>query len=180
MNMKAYAGVGSRETPSHIIQQMIAIGRVAAAAQWILRTGAAPGADAAFECGCDIEHGAKEIYLPWKGFNGHQSQLYDAPPHAYARASELHPAWNRLSNAARALHARNMQQVFGEHVVDPVQFVVCWTNDGCEHHAHRSKKTGGTGSAISAASRAGIPVYNLRNEGRFELVLQLLTKGNDD
>lgn len=178
--MKTYAGVGSRETPPEVVDQIVAIGRIAAAAGWTLRSGAANGADAAFERGCDIEGGSKEIYLPWKGFNGHTSQLYDAPPHAYARAAEVHPAWGRLSEAMRKLHSRNMQQVFGEYVVDPVQFVVCWTSDGCEHHAQRNRATGGTGTAISAASRAGIPVYNLRNEGRYQAVLDLLTKGDND
>ena len=68
----------------------------------------------------------------------------------------------------QALHARKMQHVFGEDLECPVQFVVCWTPDGCEHDDLRFKETGGTGQAISAASLNDIPVYNLANAGRLE------------
>lgn len=48
--------------------------------------------------------------------------------------------------------------------------VVCWTPDGCESQATRTKATGGTGLAIALADSMGIPVFNLRNAGALERV----------
>ena len=56
------------------------------------------------------------------------------------------------------------QQILGLELDCPTEFVVCWTPDGCESHLKRTSKTGGTGLAISLASKLGIPIYNLYNE----------------
>ena len=49
----AYAGVGSRSTPAEVLHWMESIGRGMARAGMVLRSGAARGADSAFERGCD-------------------------------------------------------------------------------------------------------------------------------
>jgi hypothetical protein len=134
----------------------------------ILRSGAANGADTAFEQGCVSASGPSEIWLPWKGFNGHaDTGLYPEAKH-FEIASTLHPAWAALSHGPKALHARNVGQVLGADCATPVAFVLCWTPDGCEQEATRTRKTGGTGTAISLAARHGIPVINLLNESAQE------------
>lgn len=159
-----YAGIGSRETPPGVLAYMSKVAHRLAELGYVLRSGAAAGADAAFEYGCDSGGGGKEIWLPWRGFNQHDDTgLYPADQH-FALAATLHPAWQRLTSGAQMLHARNVGQVLGQSLNEPVSFVLCWTPDGCESSESRTRGTGGTGTAISLASNRGIAVFNLRNE----------------
>lgn len=139
-----------------------------AARGFILRSGAAAGADTAFEVGCLLAGGQSEIWLPWKGFNGHaDTGLYPNEFH-FAIAEKHHQFWANLRHPVRCLHARNVGQVLGADGSQPSQFVVCWTKDGCESAAERTEKTGGTGQAISVASAFGVEVFNLAREGAKE------------
>lgn len=56
-----YAGIGSRSTPDDVIDKMHVLGEHFAHKGWLLRSGAADGADSAFEHGCDNGGGEKEI-----------------------------------------------------------------------------------------------------------------------
>lgn len=160
-----YAGIGSRETPLPVLGYMRRVAGRLAARGFILRSGAADGADRAFEEGCAEAGGQQEIWLPWKGFNGHaDTGLYPGEAHI-ATAQQLHPAWDRLGRGPRMLHARNVGQVLGAALDAPVAFVLCWTKDGAETAGQCSARTGGTGMAIKLASQRGIPVINLRREG---------------
>ena len=60
--MKIYTGIGSRTAPIHIANTMTELGQILADKKWILRSGAADGADACFEEGCDKVDGIKEIF----------------------------------------------------------------------------------------------------------------------
>jgi len=160
--MKFYTGIGSRETPEEILNVMKDIAHQLASKNYTLRSGGADGADLAFELGAGLK-APKEIYLPWKGFNGSKSNLYNPSISAMFMASEYHPNWNNLSKPIRKLMGRNSHQVLGRNLEIPSEFVICWTPDGCETHGTRSKKTGGTGQAISLAYFNDIPVYNLKN-----------------
>lgn len=157
---KSYAGVGSRETPVLICEEMKTIARwLRIGHGYTLRSGAADRADKAFESGAGL---AKEIYLPWRGFNGSDSDLvFDEMPEglqekAYDLTFQYHPNPYALSLSAAKLMARNAFQVLGKTLNDPVEFVVCWTKDG--------KASGGTGQAIRIAAAYGIRVCNLRQE----------------
>lgn len=165
---KFYAGIGSRQTPDSVVNQMIALAKRLAGRGYCLRSGAAQGADSAFETGCDLVSGPKEIWLPWPDFNGHvDTGFYPEDAH-YEKAATLHPAWEKLSRGPRSLHARNSGQVSGRDLKTHVSFVLCWTADGCESDATRTRDTGGTGTAIALASRLGIPVFNLGRAGSYE------------
>lgn len=156
-----YAGVGSRLTPMPILGLMRKLGFRLAELGYTLRSGAADGADAAFEAGCDEAGGSKEIWLPWRGFNGHEDTSLFASTKHYAVASRLHPAWLSLKPSVRKLHARNVGQVLGSDLSTLVSFVLCWTPDGCESQSQRTRDTGGTGMAIALAGEHGVPVFNL-------------------
>jgi hypothetical protein len=155
-----YTGIGSRETPLDIYQMMISAGVMLAQVGYTLRSGGAPGADMAFEQGCDMVGGLKEIFLPWKGFNNHyKSGIVLAPQialEAQSIAEHFHPAWDRCSLAAKNLHSRNVAQILGADLNTPTDFVLCWTRDG--------KASGGTGQAIRIAQHYDIPIYNFHNE----------------
>lgn len=156
-----YAGIGSREIPSTYYDIAVEIGRRMARKGYTLRSGAADGSDSAFEQGCTEEQGKKEIYLPWKYFNKNGSSLYLYPgTKSYNECMEMapryHPAWHKVSDGARKLHARNCQQMFGGYPLSmpiPVKFVVCYTHEGA--------MVGGTAQALRIAVDRGIPIYNL-------------------
>jgi hypothetical protein len=131
---------------------MTRIARILGVREWVLRSGAAEGADAAFEAGADDVGGPKEIYVPWVGFQNHASRLIPSPA-AFEAAQPLHPVWAKLSSGARKLHARNVHQVLGRDLNQPSHMVVCWTKGGAE--------VGGTAMAIRIAKTANVPVWNL-------------------
>lgn len=172
-----YTGIGSRKAPAPIMKQMEEISFTLARFDFTLRSGGADGADTAFEKYAI----KKEIFLPWRGFNGRKSE-YDTTvcKEAYDIAAPLHPKWNMLSMAAKKLMARNVYQILGFDLTSPTRFVICWTEDGCEHHSERTKDTGGTGMAISVASLRNIPVYNLANYQAlqdYNAILEIVLKG---
>jgi hypothetical protein len=92
------------------------IGEALAREGWLLRSGAATGADSAFERGADRVRGDKEIFIPWKGFDGRRKTergvlLAPALPkasEAMILAGRHHPNWAKLSQGARLLQARTV------------------------------------------------------------------------
>jgi len=166
--MKFYAGIGSRETPIAVQETMRNLASALGFLGYTLRSGAAMGADSAFEQGADRNGYPAHIYLPWEGFSRRRfdadaTTRYILPGdqrsfgEKWARVA--HPAWSRLNSAAQALMVRNTFQVLGFEGDTPSDFVVCWTKDGAE--AHTSAQTGGTGQAIRLARLHDIPVFNL-------------------
>jgi len=147
-----YAGIGSRETPIQILKLFTQIGKYLANKNYILRSGHAEGADSAFEYGCTMVNGQKEIYLPWKGFGDSDSKLVVLDPKAFEIAESHHPYWHNLKEGARKLQARNSHQVLGWDLETHSKFVICWTKNG--------KGSGGTGQAIRIARAYNIPVFD--------------------
>jgi len=152
MNKKD-AGIGSRETPADVCGMMTVYASKLAGKGYVLRSGGANGADAAFELGCDLVDGEKEIYLPWRGFMGNSSPLHNVSLPALNEAKRFHPNWSRLNDAGRRLMGRNAYQVLGANlsVTDKVDFILFWTEDG--------KASGGTGQALRMAKYYEIPAY---------------------
>lgn len=171
---KYYSGIGSRDTPPHIINQMIELAQIAAQHEWTLNSGGADGADRAFEMGCDLVKGQKQIYLPWENFNNNGSNLIILNDNQYKIASAIHPRWDILRPRAKNLMARNVCQVLGSDLKTPVKCVICWTPDGCETFEKYGKSTGGTGMAIALASINNIPVFNLKLNLRYEESIDFL------
>jgi len=147
-----YTGIGSRKTPIQILKLFTQIGKYLANKNYILRSGHAEGADSAFEYGCTMVNGQKEIYLPWNGFGGSDSTLIVKDSKAYEIAEQHHPYWHNLSQGAKKLQARNSHQVLGLDLNTPTNFVICWTKNG--------KDQGGTSQAIRIARAYNIPIFN--------------------
>ena len=149
-----YAGIGSRRTPDDVLDLMERIAVRLRETGWTLRSGHAPGADQAFERGAG---GYAELFLPWSGFEssvGPVGKVFtEAPDRAYELAAYFHPAWDRCSQGAKRLHARNCQQIYGptcDGASRRSSFVVCWSNG-----------TGGTEQALRIARAENIPITNL-------------------
>lgn len=149
--MFIYAGIGSRHTPSIACEILTQFARAAANSGAILRTGGALGADKAFMDGCAMTE--MELYLPWQGYNGYRG--VSPTPRAMDMAKGFCGAahWARCSQAAKKMHARNMQIILGKDLDDPVAFVMCWTPNG--------RIAGVTGVGIRCAVSHSIKVYNL-------------------
>jgi len=154
-----YAGIGNRDI--EYVTEPVSGQPVCTVMTWIagelerlgyiLNSGGAKGADFAFEAG--VKNAAhKRIF-----------RASDATDETRAIAQELHPARSRLSGYALDLFARNTYQVFGRNLDTVVDFVLCYTRDGCESHETRSRDTGGTGQAIEMATRKGSAVFNMKN-----------------
>lgn len=165
-----YAGIGSRETPEDILALMSNIAAKLENEKYILRSGGADGADSAFEKGVGNPKN-KEIYLPWKGFEGSTSLLYTICDKAYQIAEIYHPNWKSLSEGSKKLHARNAYQVLGKSLDKPVSFVICWTPHG--------EGGGGTGQAIRIAKAYDIPIFDL-GVCSTEMRLRLWLRMSDD
>lgn len=145
---------------------MLTVGRVLCSQGWTLRSGGAPGADTAFEDGCNqVDRKRKEIYLPWKSFQKHPDPFLTEPkPEAYDIAALYHPAWPYLRPPVRALMARNVHQVLGLNLDDPVRMVVCYTPDGSLDG--QGPDSGGTGMAlrVAASEAPNAVIFNIARE----------------
>lgn len=160
MKPRYVTGVGSRETPAYVIEDITSIMEVLVPLGFILRSGAAPGFDEMAERVTLRLGGQTEIFLPWKGFGGHKSRLYKPPPISFEIAQQhMSPHhWRGMSPGGQACHARDVQQVLGKRCGPPdvpSELVFCWTEGG--------KVVGGTATAMKVAASIGRPVFNLYN-----------------
>jgi hypothetical protein len=166
---RSYAGIGSRSTPEGVVELLSRAAEFLAGRGWVLRTGAARGADQAFMAGASSVDGEIEVYLADGGYRGFEDLTPGGPSEAaFELAAKTHPAWDRCSPRAKALHARNGHQVLGRALDDPVRFVICWTPDGSLDGS--SRESGGTGQALRIASERGIPVLNTARQDHRERV----------
>jgi len=114
--------------------------------------------------------GKNEIFLPWEKLNGSNSPLFDLPEQAKIVASLCHPNWGACKPAARKFHARNCQQVCGQDMEAPVDFVLFWAPE------ENGTVKGGTATAVFLAREMKIPTFNLREEETRERWLDLVTQ----
>lgn len=171
-----YAGIGSRKTPENILRIMSYAASQLYEMGYTLRSGGAPGADQAFEFGVARTKGEDvqekvEIYLPWHTFEKEnrssiQPKRIQPQFEAFEIAERYHPSWRFLSQGAKKLHARNVHQIYGHDVTNPVysEFVICWTEG--------KRGGGGTGQAIRIANDLEIPVFDLAGEEDIEEILE--------
>ena len=157
-----YTGIGSRKTPPEVLVQMTYIAQSLAVKGWNLRSGAALGADAAFEKGA----GLADIFLPWPLFNKHKSQYNYVNLDAQYMAKRFHPAWDKCGQGARKMHGRNCFQVLGWDLSTPSKFVVCWTIDP-------EGMKGGTAQALRIARHYEVPIFNLCAEPFDDIVAKV-------
>lgn len=186
--MTAYTGIGSRETPAEVVGVMEDAAYRLARMGFVLRSGKAAGADAAFQRGAQRFEGAKcEIFIPWRGFTGGDGLVntwditLDAvdrqyPEHAKMRwdwVKEVHGGWERLSQGARKLHERNVHQLFGADLgnayLNQSKFVL--------YYALETKKgdpKGGTATCVNLAKKQGIRTLNLLHGENHEVLEKFL------
>jgi predicted NAD-dependent protein-ADP-ribosyltransferase YbiA (DUF1768 family) len=184
-----YAGIGSRETPQDVLDIMTKAATYLESLGYTLRSGGAAGADTAFEKGVKSkkqifggfeETGEKEkkvaheIHPDLKGTMNRsknrkiKEKLAEGATQKQAEKSGERSAW-----AVENLMARNTNQVFGENLDTPVDFVLAYDKSGWTGAGDRPSK-GGTLQAIDMAYRKGIPVINMANDNWREQLKEVL------
>ena len=170
-----YTGVGSRETPTEIMEIMSMGAYKLASYGFIGRSGSATGADTAFEIGHDLfsqDTGIVrfESFLPWDGFNGHTNDdVHIVAPglslyhEAKLIMSSVHPKYNGLSPIAKKLHTRNVFQVLGTNLSSPSSLLVCWAKPRGVYSVH-----GGTNTAYQLALRNNATILNLYEKSHLD------------
>ena len=163
-----YAGVGARKTPALVLGRMWDIATNLAGRGWHLRKGGAKGADDAFARAAPADR--RTVFFPWRGYNGwsgSEGRALTAGELQALRAAAAphHPAWQRCAPSVRDLHARNVAILLGADMREPVNAIICWTENG--------RVQGGTGMAIRLAQHYRIPVLNLAELGMRELMDRL-------
>ena len=143
-----YAGIGSRQTPSNILSQMTEVAKELESKGYILNTGKTfgnreEGADYAFSKGTK----KKNLFSPEEQGSRVKEQSI---------AKEIHPNPSALSPAALKLMARNTNQVFGDKLDTPVDFILFYAKE-----TKTIRPEGGTGQAVEMARRKGIPTINM-------------------
>jgi len=139
-----YAGIGSRETPKEVLDQMREVAMELSYKGYILNTGDAKGPDKAFS---SVSPSNKTNIFTTK----------DSTDTTRAIAKEIHPNPSALSEYSLDLMARNTNQVFGENLDTPVDFVLYYAKPS----NNPIRPQGGTGQAVEMANRKGIPTINM-------------------
>lgn len=164
-----YAGIGSRETPQDVLEDMTSVSSWLESQGYKLQTGYKyknkygslyeEGADKAFSSGTSN----KELFGP--------DMSNDL---ARNIAKEIHPLGKGLTTAKGLdLHARNTFQVFGKNLDTPVDFVLFYAE---ETKSIRPK--GGTGQAVQMARLKGIPAINIWNNPNWKRQVMAIVKKN--
>lgn len=195
---EVFAGIGSRETPDLVCAFMTAVGTAMAARGWRMRSGGAPGADQAFEAGYAAHPGLKEIFLPWKGFEGSTSTLvapWVSDAQLAATIARLKPGWTPgvLTGRETAAEVIAHAHILAEHFHPAWEKVSPGGRKLHSRNGHQilgakldrkaglvvawtidGQATGGTGQAIRLAQHFGIPVLNLKLRAHLEAVIDAL------
>lgn len=195
-----YTGIGSRNTPPEILGVMEDAGFRFARMGFVLRSGKANGADAAFQKGVQNffysvdkqpkeEHtvGRAEIYIPWNGFKGDPilQDWWDIslpyidslfPEEVKARdelVAELHPNVEALRKkpGAYALHSRNVHQVLGPNLSQKRPSSFCIYYAGEDE---KGNPKGGTATAVNLCKMCGVRTLNLLHSKNIEVLHSFL------
>lgn len=158
--------IGSRQTPASILMLMKDFVEYGNGKGYLFRSGGADGADSIVtQCARK-----KEIFLPWKNFNGVSGIVPYFTEEHEGIIKELHSAPEKLNSASMALHMRNINQVLGPYIKAPVlsNLVICWTPNGAE--------IGGTSTAIKLAKLYNIPVLNLFHDSDRKALVEIMER----
>jgi hypothetical protein len=177
-----YSGVGSRSTPLHVLYLMSKIAMIFEKSGYILRSGCAMGADAAFEDILVNPANSAEIYIPNSAFPSkmktQNKSHYIIPKERYGtgmnglyreamhliHSKKIHKGWKNCKPYVMDLHNRNMFQVLGLDFKTKSNFTICYTKGGEKKYEETKYGTGGTATAINASDLHDVEVFNLGND----------------
>jgi len=188
-----YAGIGSRETPANVLSQMTELAKELER-RYTLNTGKTFPATESYD---------KKVYDERKKESEKLSKLHgnqvgldeEGADRAFSAGTskknlfgvtgvignremkvmeEIHPNPSALKSGGKKLMARNTNQIFGENLDTPVDFVLFYA----EETSNPLRPKGGTGQAVEMARRKGIPTINMANPNWREELDKVLNTSN--
>lgn len=158
--MKFYTVVGSRKTPKDICDLMSQIGIKLESQGWILRSGAAIGADSAFE-----KYVTNKVIYTIKNFD-FSPENYDFCKSELFSILGKGLCFDNYSKNSQILILRDMNQVLGsiKTTLEKSKFLICYTPYENYELNPPNNHCGGTRFAVRIAKKHQIPVYNLVNK----------------
>lgn len=184
--MRFWTGVGSRSITQEEQELAVYVAEtITRHFGMVLRSGAAEGADTAFQKGvCNVDPKYCQIWTPWNSFRpkeqhvGFPSCSYITPTTEMFEKSRkafidtgIIPWFDNMKQGAQKLHGRNFYQVAGKHG-EPLSRICIYIAD---EDANGEVK-GGTRSAVLVSRHYDIPTYNLRIKEQRELLLSKIEK----
>lgn len=163
------ACIGSRRLSAEQAERCRQVGARLAGLGALVVSGGAEGADLAFVEGA-LEAGGKALcVLPWSSYNaalipdGCERLVFNPAVHQdwLEMAREQHPAWGRLSQGARRLHARNSGILVGEAPSQRVSAVIA---------QRAADRRGGTEQGLRLARALGVRLIDLDDPTAFPRV----------
>ncbi len=169
-----YTGIGSKGIPYEALISMTRVAEDLAKMGYTLRTGRSDcPAERAFRMG--VENHCKRF--PSK--NELKTDYYsydDIIPYAINIAKMYIGDWGTLSPRLKNYYAISVMLVFGQDLINPSKFLICWTGNGAESAAHVNRRTGPAGLCIKIARNCEIPVINLKRENAMDKLTKVLRK----
>lgn len=161
-----FAGIGPRETPASVCNDMAAMGNLFAKLGWYGCSGFGEGADQAWLS--QIPQQQQEVWLPWSTYNGasmtrdpHKRFRLLVPTGRIEQVAKTFYAndWGKATQGIRLLMMRNVAIMMSNTLDAPVDLVAYWQSEAKEHDPF-----GGTNHAIKVAKHFGIPCFNIRKQ----------------
>lgn len=157
LDVRRVACVGRRDLSERTAELLHRIGQQLAAQGRTIVSGNATGSDQAYAAGANaVKPTLVELWLPWPGFErtaiviGNVVRICEQA-RCFEIAAAHHPAWDRLSQGARRLFARNVG------IVEGADIVLALPN-------HQKPGGGGTGHAMRLARAMEKRVVDLATE----------------
>ena len=118
----------------------------------------------------------RDYILPWKKFNTSVDAKVSKPSkYAYEVAAYFHKAFKKIPNVVKTMIARNNHLILGAECDTPVNFIICYSDDGADTKKKVDYKTTGNISYfIEVGEELNIPIFNFKNEGAKEKLLGFL------
>jgi hypothetical protein len=157
MSKLRIACIGSRVITDEQRQLFFDVGAYIAKQGWLVSSGNADGADAAFAAGANsVKPESVIVYLPWKKYNPHnlhpQNQVLADPKKEWMDlAAPFHHCWDQLSYGAKKMMARNYGIVYR---ADKTLALLNYSRPGY----------GGTGHGWAVSGHLGIPRLDMNDK----------------
>lgn len=164
--MRKVTIVGTRYPDNNIVKYAALATRICVKNNCIISTGDAIGIDKIArdttrfinkKARVDI-YSAKDKEYPYRNNWTYYLDQMQNTNIAEAIAEHIHPAWDKCSEFARALHSRNPYQVMGLGLLEPTDLTITFAPFG-------DNVKGGTRTAYELSRALGIPTLNLYGRG---------------
>lgn len=105
-----------------------------------------------------------EVYIPWRNFNEINSKHYFNTATSKDLARKHFPGYDRITDAVKAMLARNVRMIFGDNNKSIALCLITWSKDGASRISEVTKETGKSSFIIRLASSYGFPVINIAKQ----------------